>query len=71
VSTVRGVVTVVQEDRFRLVDDVGRGYLFTLGKRSGTTPAAVRGWRDAGVQVLVEYVGAPDMGAVASRVRAL
>jgi hypothetical protein len=33
----RGVITLVQEDRFRLEDDLGRGYLFTLGRGNGVS----------------------------------
>ncbi len=66
-GVVRGRITIVQEDRIRLMDAVGRGYLFTVGKRVAPTPALER-WRDTGLRVDVEYHGQPDAGAVASRV---
>src|SRR5438477_34664 len=40
----RGVVTLVQEDRFRLEDDLGRGYLFTLGRGSGVGLRQLHAW---------------------------
>jgi hypothetical protein len=65
----RGAVTLVQEDRFRLVDDLGRGYLFTLGRGNGVSLGQLHEWCDHGLTVEVEYRGAPDLGAVAVRLR--
>ena len=65
----RGVVTLVQEDRFRLEDDLGRGYLFTLGRGSGVGLRQLHAWCGNGLTVEVEYHGAPDMGAVAVRLQ--
>lgn len=64
-----GVVTLVQEDRFRIQDDRGRGYLFTLWHASGVSPGLLHGWSGRGARVAVEYRGAPDLGAVAVRLR--
>ena len=63
----RGVVTLVQEDRFRLEDDLGRGYLFTLGRGNGISLRQLHTWCERGAAVEVEYRGAPDLGAVAVR----
>ena len=38
VHTVRGRITVVQEQRFRLSDSQGRSYLFTLSHRAPLSP---------------------------------
>jgi hypothetical protein len=65
----RGVVTLVQEDRLRLVDDLGRGYLFTLGRGNGVSLGQLHAWCERGLSVQVEYRGAPDLGAVALDVR--
>ena len=65
----RGVVTLVQEDGFRLEDDLGRGYLFTLGRGNGVGLRQLHAWCDDGLTVEVEYRGAPDLGAVAVSVR--
>ena len=65
----RGVVTLVQEDRFRLQDDIGRGYLLTLGRGNGVGLRNLHTWCDRQATVEVEYRGAPDLGAVAVAVR--
>jgi hypothetical protein len=67
-GTLRGTITLVQEDRFRFADSLGRGYLFTLGRGSGVSLRQLHSWCDAGSAVEVEYRGAPDLGAVALRV---
>lgn len=67
--SVQGVMTIVQEDRVRLVDGLGRGYLFVIGKRVRLTPAAL--WalvRDQRLVTIV-YQGEPDLGAVAVAIR--
>ena len=60
----RGVITVVQEDRFRLEDEDGQGYLFTLswGRTPHPRPNRLSEQR---APVTVEYQGVPDLGAVA------
>jgi hypothetical protein len=65
----RGVITLVQEDRFRLEDALGRGCLFTLGRGNGVGLRQLHAWCDDGLTVEVEYRGAPDLGAVAVSVR--
>jgi hypothetical protein len=65
----RGTITLVQEDRFRLEDDLGRGYLFTLGRGNGVGLRQLHAWCHDGLTVEVEYRGAPDLGAVAVGVR--
>lgn len=69
-GTVRGVITIVQEDRFRLQDSLGRGYLFTLGRGAGATIQDLHLWEAQQVLVCVDYEGPPDLGAIATRVRA-
>lgn len=64
---VRGVITIVQEDRIRVVDGAGRGYLFTLAK-GRASPEEVEAWRDRGVPVRVRYRGVPDVYARAERI---
>src|SRR5260370_38503480 len=65
----RGVITLVQEDRFRLEDDLGRGYLLTLGRRNGVGLDTLHTWCDQRSTVEVEYLRPPDLGALAVRVR--
>ena len=37
-KTIEGVVTIVQESRFQLIDDAGVGHLFILGHASRAEP---------------------------------
>ena len=64
-GTVEGRITIVQEDRFRLEDAEGRGYLLILDRRSGVTMQDLNNWRDGSCPVIAEFEGAPDLGAVA------
>jgi hypothetical protein len=68
---VRGIITIVQEDRLRLEDEQGHGYLFTLGRKAGASMADLHRWSEGRVTVAVHYEGPPDLGAVAVRVQAL
>lgn len=68
-SEVRGRITIVQEDRIRVVDDLGRGYLFVVWKRAAATERLEQ-WRDARTVVRVTYRGLPDAGALAERIEA-
>ncbi len=67
--TVQGVITIAQEDRIRLVDAAGRGYLFILGK--GVRRSLPELWALARERrpVTVVYAGTPDLGAVATALR--
>lgn len=63
-----GRITIVQEDRIRVVTDDGRGYLFVVKKRAARIDQLER-WRDQAVPVRVRYRGTPDAGAIAYAVR--
>lgn len=65
----RGRITIVQEDRFRLEDAEGRGYLLTAGRKSGVSMADLNYWREGQIVVTVTYEGPPDLGAIATRIR--
>ncbi len=64
---VEGRITIVQEDRFRLMDAAGRGYLFVTRKRAASLED-LEAWREGAVQVTVDYFGVPDVGALARRI---
>lgn len=64
---VQGMITIVQESRFRLQDADGRGYLFVL--RSNLDPSVLQRFQQARTPVVVTYKGRPDGGAVALDVR--
>jgi hypothetical protein len=66
---VRGVITIIQEHRFRLEDELGRGYLFTLGWEAGTPIENLAVWSEQQIPVTVEYQGLPELGAVAKKVQ--
>jgi hypothetical protein len=61
---VRGKITVAQEDRIRLVDRDGRGYLFVV-RRGRASLSELERWRDEGTELRVRYRGVPDAGATA------
>lgn len=63
----QGVITIVQESRFRLQDAEGRGYIFTL--RAGLDASRLRRYEQHNTPVTVIYTGKPDTGAVATSVR--
>jgi hypothetical protein len=68
IGFITGRITIVQEDRIRLVDDDGRGYLFVV--RRGAAPTIrLEAWCDAGTLIGVEYRGRPDAGALALALR--
>ncbi len=65
---VRGVITIVQEDRFRLEDTEGHGYLMTLGRHARASIGNIHEWCVTKTPVVVRFRGAPDLGAVATDV---
>jgi len=58
-----GTVTVVQERRFRLLDEEGRSHLFVLAHDAPVEPASLQR-RIAGAPVTVRYRRAPDLIAL-------
>lgn len=63
---VQGIITIIQESRFRLQDTHGRGYLFVL--HAGLDADKLRDYQRARTPVTVTYTGRPDAGAVARAV---
>ena len=59
-----GRITIVQEDRIRLLDDDELGYLLVVRKGSARHRDLER-WRDLRTRVRVRFSGVPDEGAVA------
>ena len=62
---VRGVITLVQEDRFRLQLADGRSLPFVAGKAAGLSLGALESLAESGSTVLVSYRGDIDAGGVA------
>lgn len=50
-GSLRGTITLVQEDRFRLEDDDGRGYLLTLGRGNAVSLQQLHAWYDGALVV--------------------
>ncbi len=67
----RGVITIVQEGRFRLVTGEGEGLLLTLAHDAAASPRDLCAWQAAATPVVVEYSGEPNLeSGVAQRVSA-
>lgn len=66
--TLVGRIVIVQEDRIRVVDASGRGYLFVV-RKGAAEPETLELWRDRGDPIEVRFEGRPDRGAVAISLR--
>ncbi|HEX6510919.1 MAG TPA: hypothetical protein VF157_01365 [Chloroflexota bacterium] len=70
--TAAGNIAVVQETRFRLMVDDGRGLLLTLSRSANVTPEDLQRFHREDCRVLVHYTGEPGLAsAVATRVEPL
>ena len=58
---VKGRILLIQEDRFRIVDDTGRGYLFALSHDALISERVLRLMHEAQVPVCVRYEGEPNV----------
>lgn len=57
----RGRLTLVQEERFRVVSEAGRAYLLVLAHDSAVSADDLREWYRSGSRVCVEYEGEPNL----------
>ena len=70
-ETIAGRIIVVQEMRFRIVTEDGRGYLFTLAKNANIDTTELRRLHTRDTLVCVSYEGVPGLAScVAKRVMA-
>lgn len=60
---VSGRVTVVQEQRFHLIMDDGRGLLLTLSARAPVSTDDLQRFRQAQERIRVEYSGDPGLAS--------
>ena len=68
-ETIAGRIIVVQEMRFRLVTEDGRGFLFTLARNANIDTAELRRLHARDIPVVVSYTGVPGLDScVATRV---
>ncbi len=67
--TAEGVVTIVQEGRFQLIDDAGVAHLFLLGRGAAAEPEQLPPLQHRQARVRVRYREAPTLiGRVAQRI---
>jgi hypothetical protein len=59
--SVEGIVTIVQEGRFQLIDDNGVAHLFLLGYGAAVEPEQLPPLQHAQTRVRVSYRPAPDL----------
>ncbi len=55
-----GRIILVQEDRFRMVDSTGKGYLFTLSRKAPLSQEDLQRFHNTDIRVLIEYEGEPN-----------
>ena len=68
-QSIQGIVTIVQEGRFQLVDENGVGHQFLLSHRASLEPEQLPGLQRDQSLVRVWYKHAPDLiGHVAARI---
>ncbi len=61
--TVSGVITAVQEERFRLLTDAGNTFLFTLSRHAPLSGQDLCRLHAANSRVAVRYAGIPDLAS--------
>jgi hypothetical protein len=70
--TVQGTISIVQEERFRLVTSDGRALLLTMAESAPLEIRDLQRFRDEGTKVEVEYAGEPNVDSgVAFQIRAV
>ncbi len=62
-----GHITILEEERFRLLTKDGRGLLFTLAHNAGSDATQLAHYRDARTRVQVAYEGEPDLASGVAR----
>jgi hypothetical protein len=60
-QSVTGYISVVQEQRFRLITQDGQGLLLTLARNAPLTGSDLSHWQADNVHVVVEYTGVPNL----------
>jgi hypothetical protein len=62
-QTAAGHITVVQEQRFRLVTDTGQGLLLTLAHNAPVGENDLQRWHQTKTHVAVTYEGQPNFAS--------
>ncbi len=61
--TVSGLITAVQEERFRLLTDAGNTFLFTLSRHAPLSGQDLCQLHETNRRVAVQYEGSPDLAS--------
>ncbi len=70
--TVQGTISIVQEQRFRLITDGGQALLLTLAENAPLNARDLRRLQQDGARVKVEYAGEPNVNSgVAHKIESL
>ncbi len=59
-KSVTGRIILFQEERFRMIDDAGRSFLFDLSHKVPVTNEDLKKWIKAGARLAVTYEGEPE-----------
>ena len=69
---ITGRIIAVQEQRFRLITDDGRGFLFTVAGHGDIDLTELQYLQNSATRVRVDYVGEPNViSGVAHSIRSL
>ena len=66
-NTVTGHVNLIQEQRFRLVLDDGRSFLFTLDHKASIAVSGLERFKRNHARVQIEFTGEPDQTSGVAR----
>jgi len=58
-----GRIIIVQEERFRLLNNTGQGFLFSLSHAARITQQDLQRWHAADTPVTVHYQGEPNLAS--------
>ena len=56
-----GRILLVQEERFRILSESGRSYLFGLAHNASVASEDIVHWHNINAHVIVEYEGEPNL----------
>ena len=69
-TSITGIVTIVQESRFQLTDDGGVGHFFVLGRNAACEPAQLTALQHGQTRIHVTFRPAGNLvGSVATSIK--
>jgi hypothetical protein len=66
-TTLNGRITLVQEQRFRVMSEAGQSYLLTLDRDANLQMEELRILLLEGASVIVDYTGQPGLASASAR----